>query len=96
MRSDSAQFFAARAARRAAMSASTSAGVDRERRAPPRLPVGFALGEEAERAQIRDERLALARAVEGVQLGDRLRRVEVVRQRLEHGRREARCRAVAG
>ena len=53
MRSDSAKFFAARAALRDAISASTLAGIDPERRLPARRPGLARSQQEAERAQVR-------------------------------------------
>src|ERR687894_97621 len=54
--------------------------IDPERRLPARRPGRAPLQQEAERAQVRDELDGRSASVEGVQLRDHLRGVEVVRE----------------
>ncbi len=88
-RSDSAQFFAARAATRAAMSASTCAGSTESAACLRFFHASAAFGQEAERAKIGAEFLVSALPVERMQLREHLWRVEIVRQRLDDLRSKA-------
>ncbi len=90
MRSDSAKFLALRAALRAAIRHLDLFLGERRLRRIVGLPRLQLAGPEAEKAQRARQRPAAGGVLQAVHLGDRLRRVQIVEQRIEHARRRPR------